>query len=156
MKKKTEYFELLKDPRWQKKRLEILERDNWCCRRCFDDENQLSVHHLFYIKDLDPWDYSNDTLITLCDSCHKIEKDSYYISLRKLQSILVHKTYLSDEIFKLAEVLRTFNMAYPPEVQITFLEWLFGKKKLMEELENLYWAYILKQAKDKKNESKNH
>ena len=30
------YSEKLKDPRWQKKRLEILERDNFRCQYCGD------------------------------------------------------------------------------------------------------------------------
>jgi hypothetical protein len=28
---KQKYSDKLKDPRWQKKRLQIMERDNWCC-----------------------------------------------------------------------------------------------------------------------------
>jgi hypothetical protein len=65
------YSELLKDPRWQKKRLEILESDNWSCRRCEDKSNMLAVHHLYYKKGANPWEYDNSALITLCDKCHK-------------------------------------------------------------------------------------
>ena len=34
MERKKTYTELLKDPRWQKKRLEIYERDNFTCNQC--------------------------------------------------------------------------------------------------------------------------
>jgi len=69
MAKKT-YAELLKDPRWQKKRLEIFQRDKWKCKLCGDEETTLQVHHKNYTAGNDPWDYPNDDLITLCEHCH--------------------------------------------------------------------------------------
>jgi hypothetical protein len=30
----------------------------------------MNVHHLRYLKKHDPWDYSDDDLITLCAQCH--------------------------------------------------------------------------------------
>lgn len=73
MDKKT-YAEKLKDPRWQKKRLEILERDNWTCRHCFATDKTLHVHHLIYTTD-NPWDCDPDILITLCEECHNYESE---------------------------------------------------------------------------------
>lgn len=32
----------------------------------------LNVHHRYYIKGNKPWEYSDDALITLCESCHKL------------------------------------------------------------------------------------
>lgn len=64
------YSELLKDPRWQKKRLEILERDEWTCQICFNEQSTLVVHHKYYTNDTSPWDYPNDSLVTLCEDCH--------------------------------------------------------------------------------------
>jgi 5-methylcytosine-specific restriction endonuclease McrA len=69
------YSEKLKDPRWQKKRLEILERDKWTCQACGDKETTLNVHHKIYYANKNPWDYEDDILITLCEDCHKYEKD---------------------------------------------------------------------------------
>ena len=63
------YQEKLKDPRWQKKRLEILEKHKWTCCICGDKESTLHVHHLKYNDD--PWDVPDDYLIVLCDKCHK-------------------------------------------------------------------------------------
>lgn len=64
------YSEKLKDPRWQKKRLEILERDNWSCRYCGDKESTLHVHHEHYIKGCEPWEADECSLTTLCEDCH--------------------------------------------------------------------------------------
>jgi hypothetical protein len=69
----AKYSEKLKDPRWQKKRLEILERDKWSCQICYDDTATLHVHHRYYLKNTEPWDYPSESLITLCESCHEIE-----------------------------------------------------------------------------------
>lgn len=46
--KKEIYSEKLKDPRWQKKRLEILNRDEFACRFCGDNKSTLNVHHISY------------------------------------------------------------------------------------------------------------
>lgn len=65
------YAEKLLDPRWQKKRLIILERDKWACGLCHDPETTLHVHHLSYTGN-DPWDSPDDQLITVCKHCHAV------------------------------------------------------------------------------------
>ena len=73
----SKYSELLKDPRWQKKRLEIMVKDNFQCQCCFDRETTLVVHHKSYNKDKKPWEYENNDLITLCENCHKLLHDHH-------------------------------------------------------------------------------
>jgi hypothetical protein len=65
------YSEKLKDPRWQRKRLEIMNRDGWMCTICCDQSKMLAVHHRYYIKGREPWEYPNWSLKTLCPSCHQ-------------------------------------------------------------------------------------
>jgi hypothetical protein len=70
------YSEKLKDPRWQKLRLEVFERDEFACTRCGDKENTLNVHHWSYAKSGNPWDSDMGELDTVCEACHKkIEDD---------------------------------------------------------------------------------
>jgi len=71
--KKVTYFEKLKDPRWQQKRLEIFSRDNFNCQLCHDETSPLHIHHKNYFFNLDPWEYKNEDLITLCENCHQQE-----------------------------------------------------------------------------------
>ncbi len=71
----TKYAELLKDPRWQKKRLEILERDDWTCQWCGSKEKTLHVHHLCYVHGRDPWESPIHELLTVCEDCHASEKN---------------------------------------------------------------------------------
>ncbi len=65
------YFEKLKDPRWQKKRLEIFQRDGFACVECGDKQSTLNVHHVKYAKRAAPWDAPDGWLKTLCESCHE-------------------------------------------------------------------------------------
>jgi hypothetical protein len=65
-----EYSEKLKDPRWQKRRLKIFERDNWVCQLCSRTDLELHVHHLYRTTE-DPWDEPDLHLLTLCKLCHE-------------------------------------------------------------------------------------
>lgn len=64
------YAEKLKSPRWQKKRLEVFERDGFKCRLCSDSETTLHVHHKQYITGREPWEYEDSNFETLCSDCH--------------------------------------------------------------------------------------
>ena len=64
------YSEKLRDPRWQKKRLLILQRDNFKCIFCGTEIKNLQVHHVLY-KKREPWDYPDYLYQTLCEDCHK-------------------------------------------------------------------------------------
>lgn len=64
------YSDKLRDPRWQKKRLEILQRDSFTCRYCDAQDKELHVHHLQYKKGKQPWEYEDSNFLTLCEHCH--------------------------------------------------------------------------------------
>lgn len=68
------YKEKLRLPGWQKKRLEILNRDEFKCMFCGDDKTELQIHHAFYFDKENPEDYSNEMLFTLCKNCHQDEE----------------------------------------------------------------------------------
>lgn len=70
MKKDSNYSELLKDPLWQKKRLEIMKRDDFKCKICGDNKSTLHSHHITYEEDKKPWEYQNNRIITLCERHH--------------------------------------------------------------------------------------
>ena len=69
------YAEKLKDPRWQRKRLEIMERDGFTCRDCGTTKNTLAVHHAYYVTGRLPWMYPSWSLTTLCSDCHSERHD---------------------------------------------------------------------------------
>lgn len=75
MSPKEQYAQKLRDPRWQKRRLEIFQRDGFRCRACKTDEVELHVHHLKYTGS-NPWDAGNGDLETLCADCHRAREDA--------------------------------------------------------------------------------
>ena len=79
-----DYYKLLRDPRWFRKRKMILKRDNNKCTVC-ESNKKLIVHHTFYYdKDTRPWLYPNNSLITLCKECHENwHKSNEHVILKK-------------------------------------------------------------------------
>jgi phage terminase large subunit GpA-like protein len=67
------YGEKLRDPRWQRRRLEIFQRDSWACRCCGAKDRMLAVHHRYYVGE--PWEAPDEALETLCQDCHDAEHD---------------------------------------------------------------------------------
>jgi hypothetical protein len=115
------YQEQLKHPNWQRKRLEILHRDNFTCTNCGSKEKQLHVHHGAYISGYKIWDYHEWSLHTLCNTCHSVISEdinsySYALSIMrqnhenyKILKEFVEKISLinNDDKFKLSEYIKS-------------------------------------------------
>lgn len=67
----SSYSELLNDERWKRASSGIKGRDNGRCRCCGNSSFNLQVHHIVYKKNLMPWEYEPEDMITLCGSCHE-------------------------------------------------------------------------------------
>ena len=89
----TYYEKLLHQPEWYNYREQVLKQHNYTCDWC-GTHNQLQVHHKVYYKDprtnylINPWEYSEDKVMCLCDSCHKkyhqkYQVKTYYIKYNK-------------------------------------------------------------------------
>ncbi len=100
------YKELLKHTEWQKRRLEILSRDNWKCQSssCKKIINILDVHHLDYLSGHKPWEYPDDMLISLCKNCHKLE-NIRFIHEQNLLTALKMKGFLISDLVALTTLL---------------------------------------------------
>ena len=86
------YWEKLRDPRWQRKRLEIMERAGFKCEECGSDKNTLNVHHLIYHKGHDPWEYDGSELKCLCEGCHEVWHKLKDIALDLLKEMDIKST----------------------------------------------------------------
>ena len=100
--KKQAYSEKLKDPRWQKKRLQILERDDFRCCFCAAEHKTLHVHHMWYSPLKDPWDYPDSSLITLCEECHQEETEKLKEVSSDIVLILKQSGFTADDLISLA------------------------------------------------------
>jgi len=97
-----EYVEQLKSPKWQKKRLEIFERDEFACQSCGDTEEQLQIHHITYRKNKKIWECENSDLLTLCAGCHKeITEIKSEIKLN-IDTKYIH----SEELYYLNDIIK--------------------------------------------------
>lgn len=131
----SEYSDKLKDPRWQKKRLEILSRDNWKCKKCGNSDDQLVVHHKKYFYDKDPWDYLDVYLVSLCKTCHDEEEFDKTI-LSDFPQYLIANGYLNCDIKELMDYIsNTIDSATPSELNSCIA---YGLSLLTEVKRKLY------------------
>ena len=101
------YSEKLKDPRWQKKRLGIFNRDQFECQICGDKETTLHVHHVYYEANAEPWDYADDALVTLCGVCHEAEHEAMKAAMDSLKKqIAASGIRTSAQMIYLESVIR--------------------------------------------------
>lgn len=109
----TSYSQLLRDPRWQKKRLEIMQRDEFTCQACFNSQNTLNVHHCYYEKGLMPWDYPDESLVTLCEECHEYETENALDCKKLLSRALGMKGFRADHFNEIAFAFYRAEMGHP-------------------------------------------
>jgi len=91
------YSEILKSPKWQKRRLKIFERDSYTCQSCKDAESQLQVHHIAYTSN--PIETPDELLITLCDKCHQEVSDQFNDIKNIFQALQKSKKFLELKVF---------------------------------------------------------
>lgn len=125
----TQYIELLKDPRWQKKRLEILQRDGWACQGCFDTESTLVVHHKRYLDAVNPWDYPDDLLITLCETCHEDEREERPGIEGDLLGIL-RQLFLAPDLHDFVSGLMQLTPQEAPALVASAYSWAFSNPEI--------------------------
>lgn len=95
---KKNYYELLKHPKWQKKRLKIMEEADFECQNCGSKDDTLHVHHLYYEKDKAPWDYPEGALQCLCENCHKEAKKFQELLKEQLKELFQIDSFYSTEV----------------------------------------------------------
>jgi len=139
--KSTLYSTKLKDPRWQKKRLEILQRDEWTCQLCDDTKSTLVVHHKRYIAGREPWDYPNELLITLCETCHEVEMDNGQADDLKA---MVQENFLSTDIYILADGFHSISTTSQSELWMLAetIRWVLSDEQLQKELTDRCWEMM--------------
>lgn len=96
----------LQDPKWQRKRLEIFDRDGFQCIHCGATDRTLTVHHRSYHGK--PWECPDIDLETLCDGpdgCHGKESTGWP-SLFALRQMIerAHRAENWDEVWRLAHL----------------------------------------------------
>lgn len=144
------YSEKLKDPRWQKKRLNIFERDKWNCQLCHDKESTLHVHHRYYEKGHEPWDYPDMALITLCEFCHQDETEQRpeweYLLLQELRK---HFSY--EDIRIIAQGFSKYEEFHLSFICASVISYIVSNKDLMHQIYNNEFSEDLMNTKREEN-----
>lgn len=111
---------MLLDPRWQKRRLEIMQNAEFRCEICDDETSTLHVHHVVYKKGAAPWEYSGSELQCLCEDCHEQAEESRY---KLLTELATYATFLSLDSFVAAinDISFTKSGLHPVEAMTAWL-----------------------------------
>lgn len=115
------YAEKLLDPRWQRKRTEVLNRDDFACQLCRDKTETLHVHHFSYAKSGNPWDSKIEELITYCATCHicveYIKRDAEI-----LNPLIASKAKLSNSETRLTVIVYNLDTGYNEIIMIKIFD----------------------------------
>ena len=99
------------DPKWKKKRLEIIKQSGEKCQRCKRSDKQLHVHHLSYKTDRSPWEYPDSNLVCLCEDCHA---ELHYLNdeIKRLNRFFSEAWCMSifDEKYDVSHLVRFMTM----------------------------------------------
>ena len=139
---KSSYAEKLKDPRWQKKRLEIFERDEWYCQSCCRDDQTLVVHHLVYRNGADPWDYEDHELLTLCADCHEIWHEEMPMANKELLDAIHLGQYSPQAIKGLADAIKGMMICKIPDCQLDIISHAITDPALCNMIDDAYFTYL--------------
>jgi hypothetical protein len=134
------YAQKLLDPRWQKKRLEVMQNNDFACNICGDSEATLHVHHNMYLKGKEPWEYELEQFSLLCKNCHAMEhadKDNLFFEV--MSRLHLDGPQCKKEV---AIIIAGFSY-YDYEPEIDFHRELY---ELGKNLSKAYWTLIDRKA----------
>lgn len=133
----SDYSMKLKNPKWQRRKAEIMLRDNFTCQICGDTETTLNVHHIRYVKGREPWEYEDNELITLCEKCHEKRKSFEDINRRTIA--LLSLGIMKEEIIGLLQcAIDEYNKGNAHAIQ-EMVEYVANENKNMENAGSTYY-----------------
>ena len=147
---KKQYAAKLRDPRWQRKRLEVLERDEFTCQLCCDSTSTLMVHHRYYEGGRDPWDYPMGALVTLCEICHQHEHEERPSAERALLDALRRADFMADDIKVMARGFYQLHPQHQLDVIAAALEHALLAPEAQARLLEEYFSFLDEWMKKKK------
>jgi hypothetical protein len=141
MNPKTSYKDKLLDPRWQKKRLSILDRDKWRCQICGDPDSTLHVHHRVYLSGKEPWDIPDDCLVTLCADCHAAETRDMPGILAGLNETL-KKKFFSGDLIDIDYAFCNIEIYFASEVTASIIKHWLSNPENFKLLGDSFFQYL--------------
>jgi len=134
----SSYAAKLRDPRWQRKRLKLLERSDFSCEECGDETSELHIHHHYYIRGKEPWEYPDTLLTVLCRRCHGIAEVDRENLLSSFGTVRDHEhRELACLLVGFASDMSWFDTDFPgaladEEYRSAYLDFYRATRKFME------------------------
>jgi hypothetical protein len=147
MNEKTAYQKKLAHPKWQKKRLVIMQRDNFYCQYCNVADEELHVHHRYYLPNTEIWDYPDESLITLCNSCYESEEND----LKELSNLDQRFRRLNLSAYEINDIIAEIEYFVRRKSSIYTLFFMLSRMNNMREEEIESIRNILKYMKSEKD-----
>jgi 5-methylcytosine-specific restriction endonuclease McrA len=114
------YIELLNDPHWLNKRNNILARDKNQCTVCHS-KRRLQVHHTYYYKkQVPPWGYPDESLLTLCKKCHQDWHEHSELEYRENPTI--NKKHIRNKKMKKVMVKKKKKYLHGPTICLAIIQ----------------------------------
>lgn len=105
-----------KDPRWQRKRLERFEAAQWKCQECASKSKELNLHHYWYEKGNEVWDYPDECFAVLCDRCHVAWHEKKLFIDKQLRFSLLEMDQVAGLIAGLQCQLNSIDFLFTPKL----------------------------------------
>ena len=140
--RRSRYADKLRDPRWQKVRLQVFERDDWTCQACGSNEAPLAVHHLYYVAEREPWDLPLTAFVTLCEVCHSYEYDERPKAEGAILRALREKGFRVDALRELALGLSRLSLVDFPNVVAAAFAWVLALPDVQQLIVNSYLEHV--------------
>lgn len=136
-----EYSNKLKNPRWQRFRLEVMQRDDFKCCWCGSGDRFLNVHHTKYFKNTDPWDYPLDLMQTLCEGCHGIAHQKIAPENKEYIEMLIvinedSKSFLTATQTHIDILMASLKKGVPEEIEQEILKNILYLQEKRREYKN--------------------
>lgn len=122
------YSSKLQNPKWQRKRLEVLQRDDFCCKICKENNSALHVHHLKYNGN--PWESDIQELTTLCKDCHKLIhylEDSGHIGWKLITKEIIYNQSCYYIFFEDIVLVKLSNESHIVSIEKKSIDYLTEK-----------------------------
>jgi len=104
------------------------------------------VHHRYY-ENIEPWEYPDEALITLCENCHEQETNLTIIEKSLLRELRIR--FLTDDISRLTVGFHEMTLCHAPEVVASVLEWVLSSEEIQRELIARFFEYTSKELRVK-------
>lgn len=141
----TGYDSKLSSPEWQAFARRVRRERGNACEMCKRGHVVTQVHHWFYERNREPWEYRTDEVVVLCHGCHK-EIHEHLKQFRKF--VFIH---LNPQVFKILNgALAVALTQYEPLVFVHALAEFVSTPSLVQRYADAWNCSSVKETEEAK------